>query len=232
MRKQMVAKKARMLDAAKVGGAAEGAIAGASASEAAARREARQEELNAKGAKQATTSAREYEELRKELSAKPSGMVKKWRGKGTKDSDDDDSDESDEGEKAAQAGLSLLEQRRAAFVKKKQETGGLSKKQRQEATLAKLAGFKTGLDDKGGGNDGTDTGSSWKAEPLKFEAVHYEAESASQYDSHDPLKHGTDGGRSAAKISARQQVMQSMKGGFFEEQDDEAASRPREVKRW
>ena len=45
MRKQMVAKKARMLDAAKGGGAAEGAIAGASASEAAARREARQEEL-------------------------------------------------------------------------------------------------------------------------------------------------------------------------------------------
>merc|ERR1740139_23339 len=107
--------------------------------------------------------------------------------------------------------------------------GGLSKKQRQEATLTKLQGFKKGM--SGGGSDGTEA-ASWKSQPLKFEAVHWEAESASQYDSHDPLKHGTDGGRSAAKISARAKVMQSMKGGFFEDDDEEAAARPREANKW
>ena len=47
-------------------------------------------------------------------------MVKKWRGKGAKDSDDDDSDD-DEEDATPDPGLSLLDQRRAAFVKKKQE---------------------------------------------------------------------------------------------------------------
>ena len=33
------------------------------------------------------------------------------------------------------------------------------------------------------------------------------------------IKHGTDDSRAQAKILARNQVMQSMKGGFFEETD-------------
>ena len=33
------------------------------------------------------------------------------------------------------------------------------------------------------------------------------------------IKHGTDDSRAQAKILARNQVMQSMKGGFFEESD-------------
>ena len=99
--------------------------------------------------------------------------------------------------------------------------GGLNKKQRQEATLAKLQGFKKSI---GGGDAAApaadaDDDASWKSHALKFERVHWEAESASQYDSHDPLKHGTDDSRAQAKILARNQVMQSMKGGFFEESD-------------
>ena len=63
------------------------------------------------------------------------------------------------------------------------------------------------------------TGDSWKANALKFEKVRWEAESASQYDSHDPLKHGADDGRAVAKIQARAKLMQSMKGGFLEDDD-------------
>ena len=104
--------------------------------------------------------------------------------------------------------------------KRKQETGGLSKKQRQEATLSKLQGFKKSIG--GGSSDGAAGGAeaSWKSHTLKFEAVKWEAESASQYDSHDPLLHGTDSERVSTKIKARAKVMQSMKGGFFEEEEE------------
>jgi len=176
----------------------------------------------------------------------------KWRGKampGEKDSDEDsDSDEGGGGGGGGGgSGMSALEARRAAFLQKKHASSGLSKRQRQEATLHKLKGFKSTLAADAPGSE------SWKAHALHFSKEKLEAsappppthsptprlcpshriyhlpsrlisapcsaqaESASQYDSHDPLKHGTDGGRATAKIKEREKVAMSMKRGFDDE---------------
>ena len=144
----------------------------------------------------------EYEALRSELRGAAKGGWK-WRGAGTKDSDDDDDDDDDEGD-----GLSELERRRAKFVQQKRASAGLSKKQRQEATLHRLQGFKASLGEGGKGAD------DWKAHVLKFETKKLEAESASMYESHDPLLHGADGARASAKIREREKAMLSMKKGW------------------
>ena len=72
--------------------------------------------------------------------------------------------------------------------------------------MAKLMGFKQSLG--GGGAE-----SEWKS-GLRFEREVREAESASTYDSFDPLLHGSDSARANAKIKDRERTMLSMKNGF------------------
>mmetsp|Transcript_22785 Transcript_22785/g.37755 ORF Transcript_22785/g.37755 Transcript_22785/m.37755 type:complete len:502 (+) Transcript_22785:35-1540(+) len=168
----------------------------------------------------------EYERLRRELAAsrrassKDEGTVGsrdwKWRGKGDvnetngeKDSDEDSDDGSD-----VDDGATILEKRRAKFLERKRQHMQLSKKQRQEATLHKLSGFKESLDQAA--SEGAD---SWKTHVLKFERERREAESASQYDCVDPLKHGVDATRANAKIKERVKTMQSMKKGWADDDD-------------
>jgi len=162
----------------------------------------------------------EYEKLRQEVAANrraaadqepEAGKGWKWRGKGDADgadSDDDDSDHSDDGA----AGASILEKRRAKFVKQKRQNMMLSKRQRQDMTLQKLAGFRSTL----GASAAEGENDSWKTHVLKFEREHREAESASVYDSVDPLKHGVDSSRATAKIKERERTMLSMKKGWVD----------------
>ena len=176
----------------------------------------------------------EYESLRAELASSrersqsgSSGW--KWRGKGgSKDDDDDDDDDDDE-----QRGMSELERQRAKFLQKKRESAGLSKKQRQEATLQKLKMFQNTLGGGGGGgaarkvDEGRHAGKQdapggaegdgafeWKQHSLRYDKQNTMAESASHYDSFDPLKHGEDAARALAKIKERERAMLSMKNGF------------------
>ena len=135
----------------------------------------------------------------------------KWRGKGGKDDYDDDDDEEEDEE----AGGSILEQRRAKFLKKKMESRMLTKKQRQAATLERLGAFKSSLRAEGGAGRGEE--SDWKEHKLEFTRERREAESASRYDSHDPLKHGAEAKRVEDKIKARARIVQSMKAGFADE---------------
>ena len=161
----------------------------------------------------------EFEKLRgemaesaaKEASSKPGY---KWRGKGGKDSDDDDLSDSDD--EAAFKGMSVLERQRAKYLQKKRESAGLTKKQRQEATLAKLQMFKTGLGggggrgrSSGGGGGDDDDDVSLKCHSLRFDKKSTMAESAAHYDSFDPLKHGEDDARARAKIKERERAMLS-----------------------
>ena len=46
------------------------------------------------------------------------------------------------------------------------------------------------------------------------------AESASHYDSFDPLKHGTDSQRANTKIREREKTLLSMKGGALDDDDE------------
>ena len=55
---------------------------------------------------------------------------------------------------------------------------------------------------------------SWRSSALKFEDEKLMAETASTYDSHDPLLHGADGTRAHSKIKDRARSMQSMKQGY------------------
>ena len=121
----------------------------------------------------------------------------KWRGKGAKDEDDDDDDDDDEFK-----GMSELEIQQAKYLQKKRESQGLTREQRQEATLAKLQMFQSKLAAK---ND--------MVHPLRFEKKPLEAESASHYDSFDPLKHGGDESRALNKIKEREKAMLSFKSG-------------------
>ncbi|KAL1504394.1 hypothetical protein AB1Y20_010800 [Prymnesium parvum] len=157
----------------------------------------------------------EYEKLKRELAApsKNGQPVEgarnyKWRGKGAKDSDDEDSGGDSDPETR---GMSELERQRAKYLKRKKESAGLTREQRQKATMQKLKGFQKSLEE-----DGSD----WKAHHLKFERERREAESASVYDSFDPLKHGADDERARTKIKARENTMLSMAraggGGTFD----------------
>ena len=132
----------------------------------------------------------------------------KWRGKGAKDSDEDESDGESDPE---MAGMSELERQRAKYLKRKRETAGLTREQRQKATMQKLKGFQKSLASGDGDPE-------IRAHSLKFERERREAESASVYDSFDPLKHGTDDERARNKIKEREKTMLSMKreGGTFD----------------
>lgn len=135
------------------------------------------------------------------------GRAYKWRGKGAKDSDDEESDEESD---AGAGGMTELERQRAKYLQRKRESAGLTKEQRQKATMQKLMGFKKSLDKEE---------SEWKAHQLKFERERREAESASRYDSYDPLKHGGDDERAKSKIKEREKTMMSLKradGGTFD----------------
>ena len=126
----------------------------------------------------------------------------KWRGKSGVEDEDEDEDEDDEGEGGAP--MSELEKQRARFLQKKRESVGLDRKQREKATLAKLAAFQSrGLSHK-----------------LDFRAGQAPkmAEAASSYDSFDPLRHGTHEGRAIQKIREREKAMLSMSGSYADDE--------------
>ena len=102
----------------------------------------------------------------------------------------------------------------------------MSKKQREAMTLAALGNFKSTLkrqpaaaagDGDGDGGDGDGDGDGGNASltvhKLKFLRNTAAAEGA-EYDAHDPLKHGADASRAAAKIEQRKREQMSMKGEF------------------
>ena len=142
----------------------------------------------------------------------------KWRGKSSNGGgDDEDDDDDDDGDDEDTSGMSFVEQQRAKYLKKKRESAGLDKSQRQAATLAKLEMYKSKLSTSsakvGASNDGGDSlASSIRGHALVFSREKTMAESASHYDSFDPLAHGTDASRALAKIREREKVMLSMKG--------------------
>lgn len=213
MRQQMQEKR-RLLKEDKVASAVDGGEGKALS------REAHQAEhapsdvgVSSTGSREATRE--EYIRLRRELAAtkpaKGAGESEargyKWRGKGAKDSDDEDGSDED-GSDPEMAGMSELERQRAKYLKRKRESSGLTREQRQKATMQKLMGFRRSI-----GQDSSE----WKAHSLKFERERREAESASTYDSFDPLKHGTDDQRAKTKIKEREKTMLSLKrGGAFD----------------
>jgi hypothetical protein len=161
-----------------------------------------------------------YERLKRELAAsaqgqqlsKTDGVARnsgwRWRGKGTQE-EDDASDDDGGGSDPETSGMSELERQRAKYLKRKRETAGLTREQRQRATLQKLQGFKQAL-----GQADEDEKEGWKSHRLKYEREKREAESASTYDSFDPLRHGSDASRANAKIKDRERAFLSMKQGF------------------
>ena len=129
----------------------------------------------------------------------------------------------------AEKARSRLERQRAKYLQKKRESAGLSKKQRQEATLAKLNMFKSGLHGPGAAKGAAasdakaapaDETEGWMQHSLRFDRKSTMAESASHYDSFDPLKHGGDEGRALSKIKERERIMLSMKQGDAGHEDD------------
>jgi len=80
------------------------------------------------------------EAVQQQQPAPSGGSGWKWRGKGpSKDDDDDDDDDSDGEDVAVGKGL---KGQMAAYAHKKRSSAGLTKAQRQQATLAKLNMFK------------------------------------------------------------------------------------------
>ena len=128
----------------------------------------------------------------------------KWRGKSGGDAEDEDEDEDEDDEGEGGARMSELEKQRARFLQKKRESVGLDRKQREKATLAKLAAFNSrGLSHK-----------------LDFRAGQAPkmAEAASSFDSFDPLRHGTHEGRAIQKIREREKAMLSMSGNYADDE--------------
>lgn len=101
----------------------------------------------------------------------------------------------------------------------------MSKKQREGATLAKLAAFSSRAKPPDASRapqkvEGKPAGGAGEllAHRLDFKANAEKrmAEAAPSISSFDPLRHGGDAERSLAKIRERDKQMQSMKGDFVD----------------
>lgn len=173
----------------------------------------------------------EYERLRDELVAGSKEGTKntsleeggrkrhwKWRGKGATNAQDSDGDDDGEDGNNSDDGMTALEKRRAKYLERKRASAALTKKQRQIETMQKLAGFQNSLAEDTDTKDAAER-AGLKGHALKFSKESRMAETASTYDSFDPLLHGSDSSRAAAKIKDREKIMQSMKQGWAN--DDE-----------